>query len=188
MEARVDPLFTVLTETQADRLYTRAFRGWFQEQLRNPPEGIRRSLRRSSPPSFQTAGTETEGPVERLRKAGRDLRQWRDFDAAWRRPDYDRASDIGHLIDALHAFAALTDSPAWAKDRFYQDTRAARRLSDQMRLEQSIGRHDPDGWESRLVDLTRDRTFPRASRIRTRQRAPSKLYGFTSIRSFKSWR
>ena len=47
VEARVDPLFTVLTETQADRLYTRAFRGWFQEQLRNPP-GVVQYERRPS--------------------------------------------------------------------------------------------------------------------------------------------
>src|SRR5581483_9202706 len=28
VEACVDPLFSVMTESQADRLYTRAFRGW----------------------------------------------------------------------------------------------------------------------------------------------------------------
>src|SRR5262249_55348924 len=164
VEARVDPLFTVLTETQSERLYTRAFRSWFQEQLRNPPEGIRRALRRSTPPSYFGAGSEVEGPVERLRNAGRDLRQWRDFDSPWRRPTYDRESDIAHLVDALHVFAALTAPPPWEKDRFYQDTRAARRLSEQIRLEQSIGRRDLDGWESRLIDLTRDRGFGRASR------------------------
>ena len=42
VEARVDPLFAVLTEPQADRVYTRAFRAWLQTTLRNPPEGVRR--------------------------------------------------------------------------------------------------------------------------------------------------
>src|SRR6202521_5409549 len=46
VEARVDPLFAVLTEAQARRLYDAAFQTWFQEQLGNPPEGIQRSLRR----------------------------------------------------------------------------------------------------------------------------------------------
>src|SRR5262245_41667220 len=48
VEACVDPLFIVLTEPQADRLYSRAFRAWLQETLQNPPEGVRRALRRSS--------------------------------------------------------------------------------------------------------------------------------------------
>src|SRR5262249_11247814 len=36
VEACVDPLFAVLTEAQADRMYTRAFRAWLQEALKNP--------------------------------------------------------------------------------------------------------------------------------------------------------
>ena len=47
VEARADPLFTVLTEAQARRVFDHAFSGWIQEQLRNPSEGVRRALRRS---------------------------------------------------------------------------------------------------------------------------------------------
>src|SRR3954465_5777851 len=47
VEARVDPLFTVLTEPQAERLFAQAFGGWIQAQLREPDEGVRRALRRS---------------------------------------------------------------------------------------------------------------------------------------------
>ena len=36
-----------------------------------------------------------------------------------------------------------------------------RRLSRQIRLEQSFGQRDLDGWEARLVDLVRDRGFSR---------------------------
>src|SRR5882762_2015244 len=71
VEARVDPLFTVLTEPQADRLYSRAFRTWLQQVLEDPPEGLRRGLRRTSAPSF--AGAESSGPIDRLRGAGRTL-------------------------------------------------------------------------------------------------------------------
>src|SRR5882672_12267944 len=42
VEARVDPLFTVLTEPQADRLYARGFHAWLEEALQDPPEGVRR--------------------------------------------------------------------------------------------------------------------------------------------------
>ena len=51
VEAGVDPMFTVLTEAQAERLYARAFRTWLQEALEDPPAGVRRALRRTSGPS-----------------------------------------------------------------------------------------------------------------------------------------
>ena len=49
VEAGVDPLFRVLTETQSERLFEEAFGGWLQQQLADPPEGVRRALRRSTP-------------------------------------------------------------------------------------------------------------------------------------------
>ncbi len=48
VEARVDPLFRVLTEGQARAAVRRGVRRWFQAQLEEPPEGVRRSLRRAS--------------------------------------------------------------------------------------------------------------------------------------------
>src|SRR4029077_7963492 len=39
VEARGDPLFAVLTEPQAERLYRRAFPAWLQEALSDPPAG-----------------------------------------------------------------------------------------------------------------------------------------------------
>src|SRR6185503_10887395 len=41
VEARVDPLFRVLTEGQARRLFDEAFDAWLQQQLEDPPEGVR---------------------------------------------------------------------------------------------------------------------------------------------------
>jgi ATP-dependent exoDNAse (exonuclease V) beta subunit len=155
VEARVDPLFAVLTEPQADRLYTRAFRAWLQEALKNPPEGVRRALRRTS------GAFDAGGPIDRLRGAGRSLAEARDFPHPWERPPFDRGAEIDRLIAALHAFAALTASPLSARDNLHIDTEGARRLSRQIQLEQSFGRRDLDGWEARLVDLTRDRGFSR---------------------------
>ena len=48
VEAGIDPLFEVLTEPASARLFDEAFGRWLQEQLANPPEGIRRALRRST--------------------------------------------------------------------------------------------------------------------------------------------
>jgi ATP-dependent exoDNAse (exonuclease V) beta subunit len=183
VEARVDPLFAVLTEPQADRLYSRAFRTWLQQVLEDPPEGLRRGLRRTSAPSF--AGAESSGPIDRLRGAGRTLAEWRAFPEPWDRPRFNRASEIDRLLDALHRLADLTSAPASERDNLYIDTDAVRRLSRQIRLEDSFAHPPPragragesqlsppdpgageagrdlDAREARLVDLTRDRGLSR---------------------------
>jgi len=158
VEARVDPLFTVLTEPQAERVYARAFRAWLQDALKSPPEGVRRALRRTSAPSF---GGDGGGPIDRLRTAGRSLAEARDFPHPWDRPPFDRGAELERLVAALQRFAALTESPLSARDNLHIDTDAVRRLSRQIALEQSFGGRDLDGWEARLVDLTRDRGFSR---------------------------
>ena len=161
VEARVDPLFAVLTEPQADRIYGRAFRAWLQEALKQPPEGLRRALRRTSAPSFGSGGGDGGGPIDRLRGAGRQLAEARDFPHPWERPPFDRGAEIDRHVTSLHALAALTASPLSSRDNLYVDTDAVRRLSRQIELEQSFGQRDLDGWEARLVDLVRDRGFSR---------------------------
>jgi ATP-dependent exoDNAse (exonuclease V) beta subunit len=159
VEACVDPLFTVLTEPQAERLYARAFRAWLQESLQSPPEGLRRGLRRTSAPSFHGGGL--DGPIDRLRTAGRTLAEWRDFPAPWRRPPFNRPHAIEAMVEALHQLADLAAQSSSERDNLYVDTAGVRRLSQQIRLEQSFGQVDLDGWESRLVDLVRDRGLSR---------------------------
>src|SRR6188474_2633491 len=66
VEARIDPLFEVLTEPAAARLFDDAFGRWLQEQLADPPDGIRRALRR-------TAFGGDDGPIDRLRNAAWEL-------------------------------------------------------------------------------------------------------------------
>jgi hypothetical protein len=162
VEARVDPLFRVLTEGQAERLFDEAFGAWIQEQLRDPPEGVRRGLRRSVWTGFGTTTVKSDGPIDRLRRAAWELSQWRDFTAPWTRNPFDRTSDIRGLIAGLHEFAALTDKPSYHRDSLYLDTAAARHLSEEIALHESFGHEDEDGWEARLVDLSRDRTFSKA--------------------------
>jgi len=158
VEAAVDPLFAVLTEQQSARLYDRAFSSFLQRTLSSPPDGIRRALRRTSAPAFME---KPGGPVDRLRHAGRQLTEWRDFDAAWRRPSFDRDAAVDRVVLLLHDLAdksALASSP---RDNLFLDTDAVRRLSRQIRLEVSFGHRDVDGWEARLVDLVRDRGLSR---------------------------
>jgi ATP-dependent exoDNAse (exonuclease V) beta subunit len=159
VEARIDPLFTVLTETQADQLYERAFGNWLQEAMQAPPEGLRRALRRTSAPAF--GGNGVDGPIDRIRRAGRTLAEWREFDAPWERPPFDRAAAIERAIESLHRLADLSSTPASTRDNLFVDTDSVRRLSRQLRLEASFGSNDLDAWEARLVDLVRDRGLSR---------------------------
>jgi ATP-dependent helicase/nuclease subunit A len=161
VEARVDPLFKVLTESQAQRLFGHAFTGWIQQQLERPPEGVRRALRRSIWQGFgDTSRADT--PIDRLRRAAWDLAEWRDFDAPWARRPFDRAAAIDTIASDLNAFAAMTDGPSYAKDTLFLDTAAARHLSAEIAIQQEAGESaDYDGWEARLVDLSRDRNFSR---------------------------
>jgi len=159
VEAGVDPLFTVLTEPQARRLYDEAFNAWFQDALRDMPEGVRRSLRRSSRPAA-SGDPDVDGPVERLRRAGRELAEWRDFPASWIRPDFNRERAIGVLVEQVHAFATMTARPSYVRDYFFTDTAAARRTSDELQLIAATG--DIDAAEAALADLARDRDFRRA--------------------------
>ena len=117
----------MLTEPQADRLYARAFRAWLQEALQDPSDGLRRALRRTSAPGFQ--GGDADGPIDRLRTAGRTLAEWRDFPLPWKRPPFDRSRDINRLIAALHALAERSARASSERDNLYIDTGAVRRLS-----------------------------------------------------------
>ncbi len=159
VEARIDPIFTVLTEPQAQRLYEEAFAQWFQQALADMPDGVRRSLRRSSRP-VGGGDSSDDGPVDRLRRAGWDLVEWRDFEASWVRPAFAREAALRALVDAVHAFASLSARPSSPRDSLYLDTAAARRVSDELRL--IMAADDLDAAEGVLVDLARDRDFRRA--------------------------
>ena len=155
VEACVDPLFQVLTEPAAARMFDDGFGRWLQEQLADPPEGVRRALRRS-------AFGGDEGPIDRLRKAAWELVQWRDFTGDWTRNPFEREKEIDETVAVLHEVAELTRSPSSRNDPLCTSTEPARRLSDEIGLLREFGdagaRHD-DGWEAGLVDLSRDRVL-----------------------------
>ena len=70
VEAGVDPRFEVLAD--GDRVFGEAFDVWFQQTLADPPEGVRRALRRRSPGGFGR-GRSRVRPTERLKAAAADL-------------------------------------------------------------------------------------------------------------------
>ena len=171
VEARVDPLFRVLTEAQAERLFDEAFDAWFQLHLEDPPEGVRRSLRRKGRMP-RPGELDEDGPVERLRRAGFELTQWRDFEAAWSREPFDRSAAVARLTDLVHTLADLSASPSYIGDNLFVDTEPVRRLSRDLRGRVALGEArslaeskgaeaDLDGLEAQLIELRRNRDFTR---------------------------
>ena len=101
VEAGVDPLFEVSPADESARLLDLCLDDWFQEVLAEPPEGVRRMLRR------RPRGRDRFGPREQLRSALRSLVEHRDFPAAWRRVPLDREAEIDGLMSELGEVAAL---------------------------------------------------------------------------------
>ncbi|MBI4476055.1 MAG: UvrD-helicase domain-containing protein, partial [Acidobacteria bacterium] len=165
VEAGVDPLFEVLTEGRADRLRDEAFQEWLNERLEDPPEGIKRALRR---PAF---ADETDGPAERLKRAARELGEWRDFTTPWRQDAWDRDGEVEVVLAQLHGFADLAATSSSPNDPLLVDSRPALHRSEEIRKARDLGVVDVDGWEAALVELSRNRDFRRS------RKGSGKAYG-----------
>ena len=143
MEATIDPQFEAIDDTASQRLYRSAFRTWLEGVLEDPPDGVRRSLRRLS----------EDGPTERLERAGWTLVSWRDFKAEWERPSFDRLSQIDQLVQQLQVFAAITGCTSDTNHPVYIATRRARDLSGYITTVEKSRSRDYDGLESQLIQL-----------------------------------
>jgi ATP-dependent helicase/nuclease subunit A len=162
VEARVDPLFTVLTEAQAARMYDDGFDQWLESQLADPSEGVKRSLRRPTFGGFGPQADGGHGPIDRLRRAGWDLIQWRDFDGEWQRPPFDRSSRIDELLQLLNGFTDLLEPPGDTRDVLYMDNWAARKLVEEIRRTESVAARDYDKLEAGFIELSHNRNFKEA--------------------------
>jgi len=151
VEAGIDPLFNVLTEAQATRLFNDVFERWLQEQLADPPEGVRRLLRR------RTWRSE-EGSVDGLRRAGLELTEWRDFDKEWTRPEFARTSRIDELFAELQAVTGfLRREPGSRRDALDESTRFITTLVENLVRVERVTDRDYDGLEAQFVSLARHR-------------------------------
>jgi ATP-dependent exoDNAse (exonuclease V) beta subunit len=159
LEAQVDPQFEPLDESAAEQLYGEVFRFWLQKALEDPPEGIRRSLRRRAM---------DDSPLERLQWAAWTLVTWRDFPAAWPRAPFDRTAAIDKLVDQLHQFADLTRQAARRDHPVYLGSWRARQVSEHVGANERTHSRDYDGLEAELVFLSRQGDFCKFDRVGTR--------------------
>jgi ATP-dependent exoDNAse (exonuclease V) beta subunit len=159
VEARIDPSFEVLTEAASERLYNEAFSAWMEASLESPGEGVKRSLRRPRRMSWWQDSEEGDGPVERLRRAGRDLLQWRDHPAPWRRPQWGREQTIDEVVQSVLDFAGMTAAPIYDRDILFLDTVSLRRSANEIARAAQHSPRDYDGLEALLTTLASDRNL-----------------------------
>jgi ATP-dependent exoDNAse (exonuclease V) beta subunit len=144
VEARIDPAFEELTEPEADRLRARAFDLWFQQKLDAGSEALRRALARLAWRDWQSDSP----PVESLKYAGKQLVDWRDHTAPWRKQPFDRTGRIFALLAQCRALASVVGQCPRASDNLVKSMRPLMDLSG--------GPADYDTLEARLLKLERD--------------------------------
>jgi len=148
VEAKVDPLFEVASEDEADRLYDEAFTRWFQETLQSPGEGVSRVLRRA------TRERDQDGPRQALRKAGRTLIEQRDFPAPYARPEFDRCAALDAVVEELRKVAELADKGN-PEDWLTKSILEIRRYVSEIDRRSESGARDHDAVEAQLRQLAR---------------------------------
>jgi ATP-dependent exoDNAse (exonuclease V) beta subunit len=161
IEAGIDPLFEVASEEEAEEIADGAFEDWFQTILADPPEGVRRILRRRS---------RGQAPREQLRSAMQTLREHRDFPAPWCRQAFDRNGAIDALMTELFAVGALAAASSWPDDYLTRNLTEISRFVDETTRLEAVRDRDHDRLEADLRAMTRWRSW-------TWKGAPRTTYG-----------
>jgi ATP-dependent exoDNAse (exonuclease V) beta subunit len=150
--ARVDPLFAVCNEDASERLRGRAFARWFERTLADPPEGVRRILRRRARgQDAQTARAALEGALE-------NLVEHRDFAAPWHREPFARDAAIDAVMEKLGALADLHARADDPDDWLAKNLGEVARFVREHRLREAVRERDYDGLEAGLRELCQRRT------------------------------
>jgi ATP-dependent exoDNAse (exonuclease V) beta subunit len=148
VEAGVDPLFDVAPKDVADGLLDRAFERWFEDQLANPGEAVRRILRRRGG---------DEGPRRLLRSAARELVERRDFPTPWRHEEgFDRNRTIDVLMEEMAALGAFAEAGN-PDDHFVKSLTEIARFVDEVHRREAIRERDHDRLEAELLSLGREK-------------------------------
>lgn len=155
VDAGVDPKFEVLDETAAEALLQDAFRTWFERALSDPGEGLRRVLGRRNWRTEQTT------PREDLLRACRDLVEYRDFDAPWTEPRFDRIALIDDLVARFRGLAAFQNQARNASDKLARAMGYFKAWLERLDARERVHERDYDALEAELAQFLRDneRTF-----------------------------
>jgi len=141
VEAGVDPVFQELAQPDALRVFARVFRRWIEQKLMSLSPAIGRAFARLS---------WSDDPLHQLRKAAWDLTEWRDFDAPWKRRDFDREPRLLELVARAARTAELRVRSLKSRDRLFMDSRP---LAD---FVERAARSDADRIEGEILNLPRE--------------------------------
>jgi ATP-dependent helicase/nuclease subunit A len=152
VEALVDPQFQVAKASETAAVLGRVFHRQFQDCIENPPEGIRRILRR------RPEGFHGETARAQLRRAFESVVDKRDFAGAWRRDVFHRDESIDSLLSgSLFQFAAIAQSLNQSdKTNFAKAVKAAAQFIDDAAHRESVSARDYDGLEALLARLQKN--------------------------------
>lgn len=162
VEAGIDPLFEVASEDIARPLFELAFDRWFEQQLANPGEAVRRILRRRTRreyrrdlPGILARRPRDAGPKRTLRAAARELIERRDFPAQWRRnPAFDREAAIDALITEMTSLSGWADAGT-ANDYFLKSLKEIKVFVADVKRVEDLADRDYDGLEALLTEMNR---------------------------------
>jgi ATP-dependent exoDNAse (exonuclease V) beta subunit len=149
VEARVDPLFEVAAEGDAEALQQRAFTRVFQDLLQAQPEGVRRALRRKQ------RGRDAQPPRIVLFRAAQQLIEHRDFATPWQREPFDRPAALDAAVEALRRYAEHAPHVR-LKGRdstFLEVLNRVRRFVADLDHREQVAARDHDGLEAQLREL-----------------------------------
>jgi ATP-dependent exoDNAse (exonuclease V) beta subunit len=154
VEARVDPLFEVCKEPEAQGLLDVAFDAWLPGVLHTPPEGVRRLLRR------RVRRRDAVPPREQLRRAAWQLVGHRDFDAAWKRDTtFRRDSELDAIVPRLRELGAM-QRYGQSDDYLRHNLAEVQRFTDDLDHREGVAqKRDHDGLEAALSALARHRSW-----------------------------
>ncbi len=152
VEAVVDPAFEELSEGESNRIYGRAFRSWLQQSLNRPSPGLRRALVRLAWRDSWDAAL----PLDQLKYAGRNLIEWRDFPAPWRRPEFDRNALIDALVQAALALRDWSAQPKRPTDYLFKSLAPLREFATRLERAEASAPRDYDLLEGLLLKLKRE--------------------------------
>jgi len=185
VEAGVDPLFEVAGPDVSDQLLEEAFDDWFQRALADPPEGMRRVLRR------RALGPGALSPRRQLRNAAANLLQHRDFPAPWTRAAFDRDAEMDELVEELRELGAYAGRALDPDDWLAKSFAEIARFTDELDLRERVRGRDHDGLEAELRSFSRPRFWgwrgrgrfygkdlPRGDMLARRDAAKERLVAF----------
>ncbi|HEY0463059.1 MAG TPA: UvrD-helicase domain-containing protein, partial [Polyangiaceae bacterium] len=155
VDAGIDPKFEVLDEAAAEALLQEAFRNWFERALSVPGEGLRRMLRRRS------WRAERSTPRDELLRACRDLVEYRDFDAPWAFPDFEREPLIDELVERFRGLGAFLPLARNASDQLARAMGEFQAFVEALDARERVRKRDYDALEVEFAEFlrTKKRTF-----------------------------